>query len=175
MNADQFGYVADPTQPSPTVPGLGPMHTEEQEQILRREVAYYCTSQGYLCKAFPQEIEIERERELPIYDAPVKLYEDFVITYKLTMESDLKEGCFLCTSLSAPPLVSLGDEQILGPQDVPLVNQDVQIAELPQRRVSVDGSGQDGTFEWDSGPCASNRFRSLSSSPVRKRLRRALV
>jgi hypothetical protein len=138
MAAHEFGHVADPSEMLPTVAGLGPVHAEEQQQILRREAAHRRANQGYRFKAIPHAIEIEAERELPVCEAPVELYEDLVIgAYKLAMESDSKGRCLLCAGLLAPRLVPLGHEQVPDSQDVLLVHQDVQVAELPERNVPI--------------------------------------
>src|ERR671913_97400 len=72
--SDSFSYVADPLQPVPNVDGC--VHAEDQEHDLRREGRYGATSERNTLETFLHELHIEREREVPVRDAPLKLHTD---------------------------------------------------------------------------------------------------
>lgn len=60
-------------------------------------------------------------------------------------------GHFLCVGQLKPQGVSQGGEESLGSQNVLLVDQDIQVAGLPDRDVPMHERGLDGSFIWNGG------------------------
>src|SRR5215203_3889942 len=103
------------------------------QDFLVRKRAWY--------KALPQALGIEREREVIRRNFPVKFHLDpLAIVHKSVLARSSEEDLFLLASPFVFWMVSLGEQQVFGFQDIFLRNQDVQIdGPPPERKVPVEG------------------------------------
>ena len=149
MDADQFRNITYPIQPRPEV--FDPVGAKNQERIFRRQGPQMFTAQGGGGQALGQASGIEGKREIPRCDAPLDLYDDMVLRpFKDVLVVVTEEGCLLRTGEVRVRSVSLCDQCFFSSQYVRLADQDIQVAELPQRKVSVDRRGQSRPFERNS-------------------------
>jgi hypothetical protein len=138
------------------------VEADEQEEIFWRKARYRNSIERNLHEVIPHPHGFKRERQLFWRDSPVQTYNNMeeesaviagiqlvVIEYETIFVILAEISCFSSLSrINIPEPVSMGSEEVLCLQDVSFRYQDIKVAELPQRHISISSCGQIRPFVW---------------------------